>query len=150
MRSIGGSTPWSKMRICVRSRMPMMWPWTSDLVAGAQLQDLALVGDRERDLVRAIGSELPVEVDVAVGVDVRRRAARGPALVVDGDRVERHVRVRVLDVALEDGHVAAEAHRADPGLVQQLEQLVLELATIGSGLRVPTGRAIASFARYIA
>ena len=27
-RSIGGSTPWSKMRICVRSRMPMMWPWT--------------------------------------------------------------------------------------------------------------------------
>src|SRR5690242_15565284 len=28
-RSIGGSTPWSKMRICVRSRMPMMWPWTT-------------------------------------------------------------------------------------------------------------------------
>ena len=27
-RSIGGSTPWSKMRICVRSRMPMMWPCT--------------------------------------------------------------------------------------------------------------------------
>ena len=28
VRSIGGSTPWSKMRICVRSRMPMMWPCT--------------------------------------------------------------------------------------------------------------------------
>ncbi len=27
-RSIGGSTPSSKMRICVRSRMPMMWPCT--------------------------------------------------------------------------------------------------------------------------
>ena len=28
VRSIGGSTPWSKIRICVRSRIPMMWPWT--------------------------------------------------------------------------------------------------------------------------
>ena len=52
VRSIGGSTPWSKMRICVRSRMPMMWPWHGDLVAGAQLEDLALVRDREGHLVR--------------------------------------------------------------------------------------------------
>ena len=54
-------------------------------------------------------------------------AARRPALVVDGDRVQRHVRVRVLDVALEHGHVAAEAHRADAGLVQEAVELVLEL-----------------------
>ena len=56
-----------------------------------------------------------------------RCAARGPALVVDGDRVERHVRVRVLDVAVEHRHVAAEAHRPDAGLVQEAHQLVLEL-----------------------
>ena len=60
------------------------------------------------------------------------------------------MRVRVLDVALEHGHVAAEPHRADAGLVQELEQLVLELRDHGSGFRVPIGRMIASFARYIA
>jgi hypothetical protein len=27
-RSSGGSCPWSKIWICVRSRMPMMWPST--------------------------------------------------------------------------------------------------------------------------
>ena len=37
------------------------------------------------------------------------------------------MRVRVLDVALEHRHVAAEAHRADPGLVQQAVELILEL-----------------------
>ena len=37
------------------------------------------------------------------------------------------MRVGVLDVALQDGHVAAEAHRADAGLVQEAVQLVLEL-----------------------
>ena len=42
LRSIGGSMPWSKIRICVRSRMPMMCPSTVDLVAGAQLADLVL------------------------------------------------------------------------------------------------------------
>src|SRR5580765_6570690 len=70
---------------------------------------------------------LPVEVDRPVSGDVRGRAAGGPALVVDRDGVEGHVRVRVLDVAVEDGHVAAEPHRADAGLVQQAHQLVLEL-----------------------
>ena len=58
---------------------------------------------------------------------VRGRAPGRPALVVDGDRVEGHVRVRVLDVAVEHRHVAAEAHRPDPGLVQEAHQLVLEL-----------------------
>jgi hypothetical protein len=33
----------------------------------------------------------------------------------------------MLDVAVEDGDVAAEAHRADSGLVQQLEELILQL-----------------------
>ena len=28
LKSIGGSMPWSKIRICVRSRMPMMCPST--------------------------------------------------------------------------------------------------------------------------
>ena len=37
------------------------------------------------------------------------------------------MRVRVLDVAVEHRHVAAEAHRPDPGLVQQPVQLLLEL-----------------------
>src|SRR5919108_210518 len=69
----------------------------------------------------------PVVVDRSVGGDVRRGASCRPALVVDGDGVQRHVRVGVLDVALEDGDVAAEAHRADSGLVQELVQLLLEL-----------------------
>ena len=34
------------------SRIPMMCPWTIDLVARAELQDLGGIGDRERDLVR--------------------------------------------------------------------------------------------------
>jgi hypothetical protein len=44
------------------------------------------------------------------------------------------VRVGVLDVALEDGHVAAESHRPDPGLVQELEQLILELRHVRVGV----------------
>src|SRR6476661_2448106 len=54
-----------------------------DLVSRAELQDLLLVRDRERHLVRRhAASRLPVEVDGAVGGDVRGRAPRGPALVV--------------------------------------------------------------------
>src|SRR5205085_9838024 len=75
----------------------------------------------------AICSGLPVEVDGAVGGDVRGRATRGPALVVDRDGIQRHVRVGVLDVAVVNGNVAAEPHRADAGLVQEVTQLVLEL-----------------------
>src|SRR5262245_34673904 len=115
------------MRICVRSRMPMMWPWTttSSPARSLRISASSLIGNVTSCV--AIALRLPVEVDGAVRLHVRGRAARGPALVVDGDRVEGHVRVRVLDVAVEDGDVAAEAHRADPGLVQQLEELLLEL-----------------------
>src|SRR6266404_9303861 len=104
-RSIGGSTPWSKMRICVRSRMPMMWPCTvtSSPAFSLRISAGSLIGNVTSCV--AI-SRLPVEVGGAVGGDVRARAARGPALVVDGDGVERHVRVGVLDVAVEDGDVA--------------------------------------------
>src|SRR6476660_8719931 len=127
-RSIGGSTPWSKIRICVRSRMPMMWPCTttSSPARSFRLSSGSVIGN----VTSCVGnrSRLPVVVDVAVGADVRGGTAGGPALVVHGDRVQRHVGVRVLDVALQHGHVAAEAHRADPGLVQQREQLVLELS----------------------
>src|SRR4249920_314738 len=73
---------------------------------------------------------------MAVWADVGTRTAGGPALVVDGHRVEGHVRVRVLDVTREDGHVAAEAHRADARLVQELEQLALELRHV----RIRVGR----------
>src|SRR5438309_3930805 len=126
-RSIGGSTPWSKMRICVRSRMPMMCPWTttSSPARSLRISCSSLIGNVTSCV--AICSGLPVEVDGAVGGDVRGRATRGPALVVDRDGIQRHVRVGVLDVAVEDGHVAAEPHRADAGLVQEAHQLVLEL-----------------------
>src|SRR4051794_16012662 len=125
-KSIGGSTPWSKMRICVRSRIPMMWPWTitSSPARSLRISCSSVIGNVTSWTVI---SELPVVFDVAVGRDVGGRAACCPALVVHRDGVERHVRVRVLDMALQHGHVAAEAHRADPRLVQQLEQLVLEL-----------------------
>src|SRR5207247_1091279 len=133
VRSIGGSTPWSKMRICVRSRMPMMCPCTitSSPARSLRISCSSVIGNVTSCV--AI-SRLPVVVDGAVGVDVRARAARGPALVVHGNGIERHVRVRVLDVALQDGDVAAEAHRPDARLVQQLEQLVLELRD--DGIRV--------------
>src|SRR6185312_1325659 len=75
----------------------------------------------------AVMSRLPVVLDGAVRGDVRRRAPRRPALVVHRDRVQGHVRVGVLDVALEHGHVAAEPHWADARLVEELEELVLEL-----------------------
>src|SRR6059058_4563165 len=120
-RSIGGSTPWSKMRICVRSRMPMMCPCTitSSPARSLRISASSVIGNVTSCV--AI-SRLPVVVDGAVGRDVRARAARGPALVVHRDGVEGHVRVRVLDVALQDGDVPAEAHRADAGLVQEPEK----------------------------
>src|SRR5437588_12737364 len=121
-RSIGGSTPWSKMRICVRSRMPMMWPCTvtSSPAFSLRISCGSVIGNVTSWF--AI-SGLSVEVGRPVGGDVRARAPRRPALVVDRDGVERHVRVRVLDVAVEDGDVAAEAHRADTGLVQEAHEL---------------------------
>src|SRR3954453_17096587 len=125
-RSIGGSTPSSKIRICVRSRMPMMWPSTSTSSPARSTR----IAASDAGKVMRFASELAVIFDLSVGTDVRGGAARGPALVVDGDRVERHVRVRVLDVALQDGHVAAEPHRPDPRLVQQVEQLLLELGHV--------------------
>src|SRR5512133_2116447 len=128
LRSSGGSTPWSKMRICVRSRMPMMWPSTStSSPARSSRIASSLAGNVKR-------LELTVILHFAVGADVRCGAARRPALVVDGDRIERHVRVGVLDVALQHGHVAAEPHRPDAGLVQQAEQLLLELRDVWVGV----------------
>src|SRR3954454_19495927 len=136
LKSIGGSTPWSKMRICVRSRMPMMWPCTVTSSPARSLRISCGSVTGKRTSWWAI-SELPVELDVAGAVHVRRGAARGPALVVDGDRVQRHVRVGVLDVALQDGDVAAEAHRADPGLVQEPVELVLEFGDDRIGVARP-------------
>src|SRR5581483_8193016 len=107
------------------------------LVARAELQDLLRVVNRKRDFMRGHRSGLPVVVDLAVRGDVRARATRGPALVVDRDGIERHVRVGVLDVAVEDGHVPAEAHRPDPRLVQELEELVLELGHDRIGVARP-------------
>src|SRR6266536_6354713 len=122
LRSMGGSTPSSKIRICVRSRMPMMWPSTSTSSPACSSRIASSVVGK----IKRFASELTVVLHFSLGTDVCGRAARGPALVVDGDRIERHVRVRVLDVALEHGDVAAEPHRPDPGLVQELEQLLLE------------------------
>src|SRR5919109_948823 len=127
-RSSGGSTPSSKMRMCERSRMPMMWPSTSTSSPALSSRIASSVVGKVRRL------ELAVILDLPVGGDVRGRAARGPALVVDGDRIEGHVRVGVLDVHLQHGDVAAETHRANAGLVQQLEQLLLELRDVRIGI----------------
>src|SRR5437762_5226607 len=127
LRSIGGSTPSSKMRICVRSRMPMMWPCTvtSSPARSLRISCGSVIGNVTSCV--AIRLRLPIEVDGAVRGDVRGRAARGPALVVHGNRVQRHVRVCMLDVAVQHGDVAAESHGTDAGFVQQAHQLVLEL-----------------------
>src|SRR6188472_1416752 len=120
-RSIGGSTPSSKIRICVRSRMPMMWPWTvtSSPARSLRISASSVIGNVTSCLAMAPGdpsgdcprswleeprptcdecatscSRLAVEVDGAVGGDMRARASCGPALVVDGDRVERADRSR--------------------------------------------------------
>src|SRR4051794_3175752 len=132
-RSIGGAWPSSKIRICVRSRMPMMWPCTvtSSPARSFRISAGSVIGNVTSCVAT---SELPVEVDGAVRGDVHRGAARRPALVVDRDGVEGHVRVRVLDVALEDGDVAAEAHRPDAGLVQEAVQLLLERCDVRVGV----------------
>src|SRR6266542_2096834 len=104
LRSIGGSTPSSKIRICVRSRMPMMWPSTSTSSPACSSRIASSVVGQ----IKRFASELTVVLHFSLGTDVCGRAARGPALVVDGDRIERHVRVRVLDVALEHGDVDVE------------------------------------------
>src|SRR5512134_1716998 len=190
VRSIGGSTPWSKMRTCVRSRMPMICPSTStesparsSRIASSEVGNVsrrsaitrppqtcqgtgpvrvpkghgfwpgagnsgvtARGETRLRRTSQGTGpgrgwrgrpSRLPVVVDAAVGAHVHGRPARGPALVVDGDGVQSHVRVRVLDVTLEDGDVAAEPHRADAGLVEELLELVLELRHERVGVASP-------------
>src|SRR3954463_8439753 len=124
LRSIGGSTPWSKMRICVRSRMPMMCPSTSTSSPARSSRIASSLAGKVRCL------ELTVILHCAVGTDVRACTPRRPALVVHRDRVERHVRVRVLDMALQHGHVAAEPHRPDAGLIQQPEQLLLQLRDV--------------------
>src|SRR5258705_6213818 len=118
-RSIGGSTPSSKMRICVRSRMPMMWPWTitSSPARSFRISFSSVIGNVTSWVAICLG--LSVEVDGSVRGDVRRGAAGGPALVVHGDGGQRHVRVGVLDVTVEHRHVAAEGHRADGRLGQQ-------------------------------
>ena len=65
MRSIGGSTPWSKMRICVRSRMPMMCPSTvTESPARSSRIASSVVGKVQADVAP---SGLPVVVDGAVG-----------------------------------------------------------------------------------
>src|SRR5438093_1139029 len=49
------------------------------------------------------------------------------------------MRICVLDVALQHGHVAAEAHRPDARLVQQLEELLLELRDVRIRVARPDG-----------
>src|SRR5436190_17327204 len=129
-RSQGGSTPWSKMRIWVRSRMPTMWPSTTTSWPARSVRISASVVGKVRRC-EATASCLPVVVDDAVCRDVRGGTAGGPALVVDRDGVQRHVGVGVLDVDGEDRHVAAESHRAYAGFVQQVVEIVLELGHLG-------------------
>ena len=64
---------------------------------------------------------------------MRRGAARGPALVVDGDGVEGHVRVGVFDVHWST--VTSPPSPIGPMPVSlRLEQLVLELSDDGIGV----------------
>src|SRR3954447_1813090 len=121
LRSIGGSMPWSKIRICVRSRMPMMCPSTVTSSPARRSRIASSLAGKVSCL------ELTVELHFTIGRNVGACTPRGPALVVDRDGVQRHVRVRVLDVARQHRHVAAEAHRADARFVQQLVQLFLQL-----------------------
>src|SRR2546426_2609875 len=128
LRSIGGAIPWSKILICVRSRMPMMWPSTVTSSPARRSRIASSVVGKVRLL------ELTVELHLSVRGDVRACAARRPALIVHCNRIERHVRVRMLDVAREHGHVAAETHRADARLVEQLVQLLFELGHVRVGV----------------
>src|SRR5438128_1420919 len=153
-----GRWPLSNIQMCVRSRIPTMWPSTTtesparrsritssvvgkvrrwsaitqprramprgqtpgrvrsgqsdpDLQGKPVLSVQATVPRKAMSRGQTPGrvekeqppSGLPVVLDLAGGGDVRARAPGGPALVVDGDGVQGHVRIRVLDVALEDG-----------------------------------------------
>src|SRR5438445_6517042 len=127
LRSIGGATPWSKIRICVRSRIPMMWPST---VTSSPARSSRIASS----VVGNVRLELTVELNLSVCGYVRACAARGPALVVDRDRVQRHVRVRVLDVTLQNRDVSTEAHRANACLVKQVVELLLHFSHVRIGV----------------
>ena len=102
-----------------------MWPWTttSSPARSLRISASSVIGK----VTSCVAIRPPGRTRHRRRAHVHTGAAGGPALVVDGDGIERHVRVRVLDMAVEDGDVAAEAHRADSGLVQEAHQLVLEL-----------------------
>src|SRR6478672_2263064 len=130
---MGGSTPLSKMRIWVASRMPMMWPWMVTVSPARNARTVASsVGKVISWCAMAIPLRFPVVVDGAVTEDVGAGAAGRPALVVDGHRVQGDVGVCLLDVHRQHGGVAAQSHRADAGLVQEAEQLALQ----GSHVRI--------------
>src|SRR6476646_2747616 len=106
---IGGSTPLSKMRIWVASRMPMMCPWMVTVSPARNARTVASsVGKVISWCAMAISLRFPVVVDGAVSEDVGAGAAGGPALVVDGHRVQRDVGVGLLDVHRQHGGVAAQ------------------------------------------
>src|SRR6266550_6214663 len=128
LRSIGGAMPWSKILICVRSRMPMTWPSTVTSSPARSSRIASSLAGKVSFL------ELTVELHLPVSGHVRARSACSPTLVVDRDRVQRHVRVRMLDVALQNGDVSAEPHRPDARLVEQLVQLLLELGHMRVGI----------------
>src|SRR5919109_245724 len=62
-RSSGGSTPSSKMRMCERSRMPMMWPSTSTSSPALSSRIASSVVGKVRRLELAVILDLPVGVD---------------------------------------------------------------------------------------
>ena len=78
LRSIGGSTPWSKMRICVRSRMPMMWPCTvtSSPARSLRISCGSVIGNVTSWLAIAYASRSKSTVPSAAMCAVARRAAQ--------------------------------------------------------------------------
>ena len=77
-RSIGGSTPSSKMRICVRSRMPMMWPWTitSSPARSFRISCSSVIGNVTSCVAMLYASRSKSTVPSAAMCAVARRAAQ--------------------------------------------------------------------------
>src|SRR5215510_10349348 len=68
---------------------------------------------------------------VTVGPDSADSAPCRPALRIDRDWIQRHMRIRHLHVDTDTRCHSAQAHRTDSQLIYHLQQLLLEAGDLG-------------------
>src|SRR6516225_11963798 len=117
------------MRISVASRIPQMVP-SSRTVSPTRSARPAC---SPRGGSSRYSTSVP-DLHPPVTVHPRATALAPPALHVHRDGVQRNVRPRGLDVKVQRGRVASEAHRTDARTVDRPEQFELERGDLGIGV----------------